>query len=331
MTVITLNIDKVPIDNKTNLTKETILNNEPLDTILHVIAVISNPCLFKRRYELAKQFTRRMNKTPNVQIYIVELAYNHEDFYVTDAANPHHLQLRTRSAPIWTKENLINIGIKKLLPTNWKAVAWIDADIEFDNIHWPLDTLKILNGYKDIVQLFTLAMDMNKDEATMHTFTGFGYNYEIGKKYVLGGPDYWHPGFAWAVTRRAYVQMGGLYEDSILGSGDHNMALGIVGNAAISVNTKVHPDYLASIAKMERKLLNLRLGYVPGVIRHYYHGDKKNRKYKERWQILVNHQYSPTKHMTRNSDNLLIPTKECPPELLTDILQYFKERNEDQL
>ena len=330
MTVITLDIDKVPIDNKTNLTHETILNNEPLDTTLHVIIVVSNPCLYKRRYELAHQFIRRMHKTPHTQMYIVELAYGNEDFYITDANNPHHLQLRTKTAPLWHKENMINIGIRKLLPPNWKAIAWIDADIEFDSTTWALDTLKILNGYKDIVQLFNLAIDMDKSGYTQRIFTGFGYNYECGKKYVLGGPDYWHPGFAWAITRRAYNKIGGLYEESILGSGDHNMALALVGNAGISVNSAVHPDYMQSILAIQKRMQNLRLGYVPAVIKHYYHGSKQNRKYKERWQILVNHQYSPVNHITRNSDGLLIPTEECPREMLKDIMTYFTERNEDE-
>jgi hypothetical protein len=71
------------------------------------------------------------------------------------------------------------------------------------------------------------------------------------------------------------------------------------------------------------------VGYVPGVIRHYFHGSKQNRKYMERWQILVKHQYDPYKHTTYDH-GLLIPSKECPPELLKDILQYFRERNEDE-
>ena len=57
---------------------------------------------------------------------------------------------------------------------------------------------------------------------------------------------------------------------------------------------------------------------------------KKNRKYKERWQILVNHQYSPKQHVTHNADGLLIPTSQCPPQLLADIMTYFRERNEDE-
>lgn len=80
----------------------------------------------------------------------------------------------------------------------------------------------------------------------------------------------------------------------------------------------------------QKKACGLRLGYCPGVIRHYFHGSKKNRGYSTRWQILVKHQYSPYKHITFNSDGLLIPTKECPQELLKDIHDYFWARNEDE-
>ena len=73
----------------------------------------------------------------------------------------------------------------------------------------------------------------------------------------------------------------------------------------------------------------LRIGYVPGVIRHYFHGTKKNRKYTERWQILIKHQYSPIKHLTYNDDGILVPTPECPKDFLDDIMKYFKERKED--
>ena len=55
-----------------------------------------------------------------------------------------------------------------------------------------------------------------------------------------------------------------------------------------------------------------------------------NRKYTERWQILVKHSYNPLTHITKDENGLLIPTKECPAELLEDIMNYFKERNEDE-
>lgn len=306
------------------------MNNEPIESQLHVVIVVSNPCLYKRRYELAHRFIRKMLKTPYIVLYIVELAYGGEDFYITQAGNPHHLQIRTRTAPLWHKENMINLGIQKLLPAEWRAMAWIDADIEFDSPTWPMDTLKILNGYKDVVQLFSHAIDMDARGYTLSTFSGFGYNYELGHCYMGAGLDYWHPGFAWACTRRAYERMGGLYQMSILGSGDHNMCYSFIFNVLESVNHSAHPDYKATLEEWQSRSCRLRLGYVPGVIRHFFHGSKKNRKYRERWQILVKHSYSPKLHITTNGDGLLVPTKECPQELLDDIMQYFKERNEDE-
>jgi hypothetical protein len=74
----------------------------------------------------------------------------------------------------------------------------------------------------------------------------------------------------------------------------------------------------------------LRLGYVPGIIRHHYHGSKKNRKYQERWQILVKHQYSPSLHVKRDEKGIIIPTTDFPEDLKTDIYNYFLERNEDE-
>jgi hypothetical protein len=90
-------------------------------------------------------------------LYIVELAYGNQSFQVTKSNNTRHLQIRTNTAPLWHKENMINMAVQHLLPDSWKAFAWIDADIEFDSSSWALDTLKILNGSKDIVQLFSHA------------------------------------------------------------------------------------------------------------------------------------------------------------------------------
>lgn len=309
-------------------TKQAILINEPLDTTLHVIAVISNPCQYARRYILAREFVKRMEREENIRLYFVELAYGKQDFHITDKKNPRHLQLRT-DTPLWHKENMINIGIKRLLPPTWKAVAWIDADIEFENACWGSDALKILNGSKDIVQLFSHAVDMNKDGDALSIFPSFGFQYTKQRVYSTG-INMWHPGYAWACTRRAYEKMGGLYELSILGAGDHNMSFSLIGNYAKSLNEATTDEYKESLELFQKRAQHLRLGYVPGVIRHHFHGSKKNRKYSERWQILVRNAYNPTLHVTRNKDGILIPSKECPPGIITDIYTYFAERNEDE-
>ena len=144
-------------DYKINYTKQAIMNNDNIEDKLHVICVTSNPALFAKRYILAREFIHRMENEKDVILYVVELAYNNQKYYITDSKNPRHLRLRTDVA-LWHKENMINIGVKRLLPKNWKAFAWIDADIEFENPTWASDTLKILNGYKDIVQLFSYSV-----------------------------------------------------------------------------------------------------------------------------------------------------------------------------
>jgi hypothetical protein len=315
----------VPIDQ----TREALLNNEPIDTTLHVIAVLSNPCQFARRYILAREFIKRMERENGITLYVVELAYGDHDFHVTEKKNKRHLQLRG-SIPLWHKENMINIGIKKLLPSSWKAVAWIDADIDFESVTWAKDTLKILNGYKDVVQLFSHCIDMDKRQNAMSIFPSFCFQYSKGRPYGGTGVNMWHPGYAWACTRKAYEKMGGLYDKSILGAGDHNMSLAYLGKGIDSVNSDATDGYKESIISFEEGAKTLRLGYVPGVIRHHYHGLKKDRKYMERWHILVDNKFSPDEHLTYNKDGLLIPTAGCPQKILDDIVKYFKERNEDE-
>lgn len=310
---------------------------------LPVIMVISNPCKYFRRYILAHEFIQRMNKTPNIDLYIVELEYgNNPVFEVTEKNNPRHLQLHLPDTqPIWHKENMINMAVKHLLPVDWKMMAWIDADVEFESLTWVNDTITLLSdGNYDIVQLFSHAIDMDQNCDTMQIFSGFGYQYANNRKYgVAGINNYWHPGFAWACTRSAYDKMGGLYDTAILGSGDNHMALSWIGKCDNTTNN-LSDGYKKSVRDYQERCyssnIGFKIGYVPGVIRHFFHGSKKNRKYIERRKILIEHNFDPNIHLTRLStnskfDGLLVPVQGlCPNELLDDIMSYFKERNEDE-
>jgi hypothetical protein len=224
---------------------------------------------------------------------------------------------------------MINVGIRALLPANWKAVAWIDADIEFENTTWALDTLKILNGCKDIVQVFSHCIDMNYDGTNLNIFNSFGYSYTKNKTYTTKGTDYWHPGYAWAITRKAYDKIGGLYDKGVLGSGDSIMALAYINKVINMHKPNYHEDYNQSMIDFQEKASKLRLGYTPGVISHYYHGSKLNRRYTERWQILIDYQYSPIKHLSYDSNGILIPSREFSEEFKDAIMNYFRERKED--
>ena len=329
MTVINgIEIDDIHYE--TNVIKYAIINNEPIEKKLNVIIVISNPCMYATRYILLKEFISRIEaEETNVNLYVVELIYENQRFIVTDKKNKKHLQIKT-TTPIWHKENMINLGVKYLLPANWKALAWIDADVEFESSTWALDTLKVLNGTKDVVQIFSHCIDMDKNGESLNIFNSFGFSFAKNKKYVTRGLDYWHPGYAWAITRKAFDKLGGIYDKGILGSGDNIFALSIIQKAKFMNNISYHDDYNQSMLDYQEKTRGLRLGYIPGVIRHHYHGKKINRRYIDRTQILKDYQYSPNIHTTYDSIGILIPTENFNEEFKKSIYNYFEERKEDE-
>jgi len=328
-------INNIEIDNTKyheNEVKKVILNNEPIEEKLHTVIVLSNPCNYAIRYILTKEFIRRMKDEPDVILYIVELAYGTQDYHITEMDNDKHLRLRSHDTPLWHKENMINIGIRKLLPCDWKAVAWIDADIEFENVSWAMDTLKILNGYKDIVQLFSHNIFMDASCETEMILTGLGFQYVKKMKRSNRIKDinsYWHPGFAWACTRKLYEKMNGLYEYAITGDGDMQIASCLLSNYASALPDDVSDDYKKSLKEFEDRVSGCRLGYVPGVIRHYYHGSINSRKYDMREKILTNFNYSPKNHLSKNTNGLLVPSENCPKELLDAIMSHFQSKKED--
>jgi hypothetical protein len=61
MTIINgIEIDDIRYD--FNEIKYAIENNDPIEDYLHVIAVVSNPCLFAKRYILMREFINRFEK-----------------------------------------------------------------------------------------------------------------------------------------------------------------------------------------------------------------------------------------------------------------------------
>lgn len=297
------------------------------NSILYVVSVVSNPVPFQRRYELFNEFCERMRKEPNVRLFTIELQQRNRPFR-TDA----NLQFHTNDE-LWHKENLINIAIQHL-PRDWLYVAWIDADIEFVNSNWVDDTINQLQNYK-IVQLFSQAIDLGPSKETLTVHSGFCYmyvndepmsNYRKNSNYRNG-----HVGYAYACRKDAYNEMGGLLDFCILGSADSHMALAWIGKVDLSLHKDLHENY-KTLCKIyqERCLKHIdgNISYVRGTILHYFHGDKQDRQYTSRWQILIDSQYNPLRDIKR--DNNGIYQLEIFNTTLRDgIKKYFRARNED--
>ena len=295
---------------------------------LPVIIVISNPCGYNRRYQLAREFIERSKQNTDITLYIVELTYGDQKFQVTNSDCAHHLQLRGVT-PLWHKENMINLGINKLLPKDWTMMAWVDCDLEFENVHWGRDCVNILNnGKTEVVQLFSHCDDMDMNGNTMAVHVSFGYQYCNYKPLLMKRPNHGHAGYAWAITRKAYDRVGGLFDKAILGGGDILMANSIVGRDR--TNVKLSTAYNNVINTFRQNATGLQVGYVTGLIRHHYHGSKTSRHYNTRDNILINHGYDPTSHLELDSQGLIVPSPTCPQKMLDEIIMYFKSRNEDR-
>ncbi len=304
---------------------------------LYVVTVVFNPNRYKTRYNLYRDFAKHVADS-GAQLLTVEVAFGERPFEVTEAGNRWHLQLKTDSE-LWLKENALNLGIQRL-PDAWKYVAWVDCDLQFGRPDWALETVHQLQ-HDPVVQMFSTALDMGPTGDPLNTFKGFAYCYRNGiarkkslaeaRYYDYG--DYWHPGFCWAATRDAFDGLGGLIDWAIVGSADYHMAQALIGNVESSVPAALDPGYHES-AKIWQdradKCVMGHIGYVDGTIMHRWHGKKRQRAYRDRWQVLIGNAFDPELDLKRDWQGLWQLTDRTP-QLKRDLMSYFKQRSEDSI
>jgi hypothetical protein len=269
-----------------------------------------------------------------VQLWTVEAAFGQRQFAVTQPDNPHHLQLRT-GAVLWHKENLINLGVQRLLPADWRYVAWIDADVGFVRPDWAEETVHQLQQ-NPVVHLCSRIADLNPQYESFQTHKSFGWCLHHEPQYLgdgyVGQRGTWHPGFCWAMRRETYEAIGGLYASAILGSADRYMAHSFIGDAGPFIEGRgFHPALVRSVLSWQDRAYSVvrgQVGYMPGTLYHCWHGAKANRKYTERWDILKAHQFDPYNDIATDAAGLLQFTGN-KPGLEADCTRYFSERDED--
>ena len=310
---------------------------------MHVIAVISNPELYKSRYNLYKLFEDDIVRK-GAKLWTLEMATGARLHQVTGAEQEKHLQVWSSALPgvLWHKENLISVAIQHIsvMYPDFRYVAWVDADIKFEA--GALEQTAQALQHWDVVQMWSHAIDFCPKGGVLNNKVHLGFMYAYWnnikvpgtKKYDGGGQA--HPGWAWAARREALNKLGGLIDWGILGSGDRHMACALNGRVQDSVHGKMHPTYhkwLNIWQERAEREIKRNVGYVDGTIRHWYHGEKSLRGYSTRWQILVKHQFNPETDIKKDVYGLWQLVVDTPRqrELRDDIRKYFKARKEDAL
>lgn len=302
------------------------------DNTLHVVGVVSNPARYHSRYRLAREWAAEMEKTACVKVHLVETAFGDRHHEIVEPSSD-HLALRTRSE-IWIKENMINLGVRRLLPRDWKYVAWVDADVTFRDPGWAQETLHQLQHYA-VVQPWQHCLDLGFDGSVLATHTSFGFRTTQRQRIQTHSKDpypYGHSGFAWACTRGFWEQAQELMDFCILGSADHHMAWAMIGKVDSTIHKGMSPSFFRRCREWQARAIRQthgEVGFVNGRIEHHFHGSKKNRYYRERWQVLVDHGYDPDKDLVHDELGLIQIVGK--PGLERAIREYNRSRHEDSI
>ncbi len=253
------------------------------DQRIHIVGVYNNPFRWRKRRELFDDWRRHMMSAPNVELYVVELAYGDRPFEITDPAQHRNdIQLRT-DCEMWHKENLINIGVQRF-PAGWQYGGYCDADFTFTRHDWALEAIHMLQHHQ-FVQLFSAYADLTGETSTswsghrpyrMNSTIGwnfgrqeqfkairadrlqrrarereYGFAVPNGDKFPFGlAPG--ATGGAWAWRRQAFNAVGGMLDTCILGSGDWHMAFALMGRYGFDVETERRRNTTAHTRSVEQ-------------------------------------------------------------------------------
>lgn len=271
------------------------------------LAVVS--CYFNlnhSKYRLANYHAfRAALRTAGVASLTVEWSRNGDSFELPDDDSVLKV---TGGDYIWQTERLLNLGIERL-PDRFDQVAWVDADIIFDQPDWPRRVESALAEWP-LVQMFSLARMLDEphpgiEPQTLMEVPGSAYCHLRDVTWPDGSSRLGHCGYAWA-ARREVIQPVGLYDGAPVGGGDKNKLFALLGQLdqaqmAERQNAAMRQHYHAWAQRLQQAC-NGQFGYADVTLRHLWHGSLESRQYRPRHAIPLQHDFDP------DSDLSLSPT-----------------------
>lgn len=272
---------------------------------------------YKRPVANLHRFLRQM-KRDGVDVFGTEAYLPARQIHTRPYVGWTQMQVDRSKQVLWHKEALLNLTEKRI-PEEYDAIAWVDADVWFTNPNWVKDTETALET-ADVAQMFHEAV-WTSELGTM----------QMKKPSVPREPlsPAWksHPGFAWAMRRDFWRQIGGLYPFALSGGGDSIMALTFQGDRLwpflrqhIGQNPQPFEEWAAKVGKP-------RLTAIPGQCWHEWHGSREDRDYVGRARRVSVLEIG--KDIVLAPNGLPIWTQHADPALVKDIADHFIRRNED--
>lgn len=221
---------------------------------------------------------------------------------------------------LWQKERLLNIGLEKARELDVDKIAVLDADIVFENPSWyeavtqGLEKNVFVQCFQSIRYLraydyTTLSHQALCDSPVEHAIEGLFKFLEKGQSLydeasrgllsVAAVKLRGNPGLGTAINLKK-VPDWRHYEGNIVGGGDLAMV------AAINHQTDELFDMVPHTPEQQRHLLSwaqavnvdsISIGSVKEQVMHLWHGEIKDRQYRQRFSVLTQHGYDPVVHV----------------------------------
>lgn len=312
------------------------------DNTLHVIGVVSNPARWHSRYRLFRKWRDEMLRTPGVKLYVVEGLYgDHHGECQPEPGQDYSYMAVNLGSELWLKENMINIGVANMFPSDWKYMCWADTDLHFRNPEWAHGAIRALQTY-NVIQPWSQGISLLADGAArVPVNSSFGYLQSNNRKMTWGhhmahlGYEYAHTGYAWCCTRYFWENIERkLIDFCLIGSADHHMAWGMIDKAEDTVSQDMPLDYrtmLSQWAKRAARACGNLIGYVPGVVEHGHHGPHRGRDYGGRWKILIDIGLEPSRDLAYDGQGVIHYIGQKRNQLMSGLISYNRTRNEDSI
>ncbi len=229
----------------------------------------------------------------------------------------------TQRGVLWQKEAAIN-ELARRVPDHCQVLAWVDADVWFERPTWVAELLEAVKNGARVIQLFERACWMDREgrmELSRHAI-------------VKARRDEWaHPGFAWAAHRDFWLMSPGLYDLALAGSGDTVTAATLL-DIPLSASMKTAVGYTQDASRHHHEVWATavkewcqgRVAYLAGDVWHEWHGDRAERRYVSRREMMRN--FAPS-HIMRTPAGLIEWSETAPHSMSEGLANYFMERRED--
>ena len=300
---------------------------------LAVLSCFFNSEDFQSKRWALEEFCAAMRRSP-LHLFMAEVAFGDRPFALPEDIRT--LGIRGGDV-IWQKERLLNLLLASV-PARFGKIAWLDADLLFENAAWAQDASTLLE-HQSVVQLYSHCYRLRPGERAYRgqgeRALSFGSVRHALPLFARFGDHglHGHTGYAWA-ARRQVLDTAGFYDGAITGSGDDLMAHGFAGDFAAPCLRKTFAGNTAYLEHYRRWAVRAfdttggKLAYVDGAVLHLWHGELKRRGYPDGNRRLNAAGYDPVRHLALDSNGLWCWT-DAAGEVRESCRELFASRRED--